>query len=360
MKLVRRIVATTSIVLTALGAALVGASAAQAAPVPLDKQNWVVSVAGFRTDAYRNYMRLGHIVFNPTSNVVVHDFWTWNQADNPVPVNSGDVYYCGDWAPGTNPRNNCAIKTAPGFTDNPNGRYTGTYAYDSATGRVAITWTRSTINGTTATVSLGETWTVSELRPGLGRMQLASDTYSISSGIAYGSNAPLTGTGSKIPMSTVRGTSQSYLLEGQTVRELKIDTWTRGGSGAFSVGTNWNSCDDGSCLGLVQKNAGCAPSSCCAAGAGYEACAQKLVDSGDRRFYYMTGALGDRRNTYEFWCECLSYDGCYDRNSHVRPLLQVIDDSGTFQGWVGAEVSPDRSGTREPAGEYYASFALVR
>src|SRR5688572_12790496 len=71
---------------------------AHAAP-PLGKQNWVVSAAGFRTDAYRNYLRLGYLVFNNTSTAVEHNFWTWNQADYPLPVASGDVYYCGSWVP---------------------------------------------------------------------------------------------------------------------------------------------------------------------------------------------------------------------------------------------------------------------
>jgi hypothetical protein len=354
----RRIAATFAVTLSVLTLTTAGATSAQAAPVPLGKQNWVVSVSGFRVDAYRNYIRLGYLVFAPSSNTVEHNFWTWNQADYPVPVNSGDVYYCGQWSPGTNPRNNCPIKTAPGFTGEPNGRFTGNYSYDAATGRVSITWTRSTINGSTTSVNLGETWAVAELRAGLGRMELVDDTYSITGGISYGSNASLAQS-SKAPMSTVRSTTRRYVLEGESVNRAQIGKWTREKPNHFTVGPEWNLCDDGSCLGHVQYNAGCSPASCCVAGPGYEACAQHLIDSGDRRFYYLSDAFGGRRNTYEFWCECLSYERCYLANSHVRPLLQVIDDAGAFQGWVGAEVSPDRSGAREPHGEYYASFALV-
>ncbi|EME57402.1 hypothetical protein [Amycolatopsis decaplanina] len=335
---------------------LVGASQARTVSAPSGKQNWVVSVGGFRTDADRNYVRLGYLVFDPADNTVAHNFWTWSQADFPVPVDSGDVYYCGDWAPGTNPRNNCPIKTAPGFTGAPNGHFTGTYA--ETAGQVAITWTSSTLDGTTTAVNLAETWAVSETRPGLGRLQLVSDNYSITSGIAYGSNASLAQT-SKAPMSSVRATQRSYLLEGQGVNRRAITNWTRGSSGALGVGPGWNKCDDGSCLGFVQYDSGCDPSSCCPAGPGYEACARKIIDTGDRRFYYLSDAFGGRRNSYEFWCECLSYNGCYLGNSHVRPLLQVIDDAGAFQGWVGAEVSPDRSGSRDPSGEYYSTFALV-
>ncbi|HEX6685650.1 MAG TPA: hypothetical protein VF062_22940 [Candidatus Limnocylindrales bacterium] len=336
-------------------AQLIAAPPAHAAP-PLGKQNWVVSTSGFRTDAFRNYLRLGYIVFNGTTNAVEHNFWTWNQADHPLPIPSGDVYYCGSWVPGTNPRNNCAIKTAPGFTGNPNGRFTGTYSYNPATAQVAITWTSSTINGGTTAVNLAETWNVSAHGTGLARMALATDNYSLTGGIGHGSNASLA-VNSKASMAAVRATTATYLLEGQTIHNGVMSNWTRGGAGGLTM-SNWNLCDDGSCLGMVQNNAGCGVSSCCAPGPNYEACAARLAAS-NRRFYYLSNAFGGRRNTYEFWCECLSYDGCYQLNSHVRPLLQVIDDAGGFRGWVGAEVSPDRTAPRTELGEPYASFALV-
>jgi hypothetical protein len=359
----RRLAVFGAVVLSVLASTLLlGASAAQAAPTPLGKQNWVVSVAGFTEAAGSNYLRLGYLVFDPASNAVQHNFWTWSQRDFPVPVSSGDVYYCSPFQPGTNPRNNCPIKTAPGFTGDPNGHFTGTYAVNAASGQVAITWTGSTIDGATTAVNLGETWAVSELHPGLGRMELVNDTYSVTGGFAYGSNASLAQT-SKASMSTLRATQRTYLYEAHSWNNKTITTLRRGaaGSGSFGVGPGWNACTDGSCLGFVQYNAGCDKASCCGlpGAAGYDACVQKLADSGNRRFYYLTGDLGGRRNSYEFWCECLSYDGCYLLNSHVRPLLQVIDDAGAFQGWVGAEVSPDRSGARVLDGEYYGSFAMV-
>ena len=341
--------------LTVLVAAQLIAAPAHAAP-PLGKQNWVVSAAGFRTDAYRNYLRLGYLVFNNTSTAVEHNFWTWNQADYPLPINSGDVYYCGSWVPGTNPRNNCPIHTAPGFTGEPNGRFTGTYSYNATTAQVTITWTSSTIDGSTVGVNLVETWSVSTPRPGLARMALASDSYSLTYGIAFGSNASLAQT-SKATPAQIKATTETYLLEGQSVSNNTIGSYTRGASGGLTM-SGWNLCDDGSCMGTVQNNAGCSPASCCPAGPDYEACAARLA-AVNRRFYYLTNAYGGRRNSYEYWCECLSYDACYTRNSHVKPMLQVIDDGGVFRGWVGAEVSPDRTAPRSPAGEPYAAFALV-
>jgi len=356
MGVLRRLAAFAAVVLSVAASTLVLGGSASAATLPLGKQNWVVSLAGFNTTtSYNNYTRLGYLVFDPASDAVQHNFWTWNQADNPLPVNSGDVYDCAQAA--GNPRDKCAIHTAAGFTGDPNGHFTGTYAYNAASGQVAITWTSSTINGATTTVNLGETWAVSGHGTGLAKMALVSDTYSITSGVGYGSNTTLAQT-SKVPMSTIRGAQRTYRVEGEEWNQRKLIPL----SGPFTVGPAWNACDDGSCLGYVQTGSGCSPSSCCGktTDPGYAACAKKITDTGDRRFYYLTGAGGGRRNSLELWCECLSYDQCYVGNSHVRSLLQVIDDSGAFQGWVGVEVSPYRGNSaRNKDSEFYASFAYV-
>lgn len=339
-----------------LAAQVVAVPPAQAAEGPLGKKNWVVSSAGFRNDAYRNHVRLGYVVFG-AGNTVEQNFWSWSQTDAPASANSGDVYYCGQWTPGTNPRNNCAVRTAPGFTGAPTGRFTGVYTYSAGTGRVDITWTRSTVAGSTTAVSLLEHWSVSEPQAGLARMELSSSDYSLTSGIGYGSNTGFD-TDTKASMAAVRARTETFLLEGYSWHGGIEPKMERGLEGGLTMNT-WNLCDDGSCLGRVQYNAGCSPESCCQEGAGYAACVERLKQSGNRRFYYMSGAFGGRRNTYEYWCECLSYEACYTRNSHIKPMLQVIDDGGRFHGWVGVEVSPDRTDDRDPATEFYSSWELI-
>lgn len=53
----------------------------------------------------------------------------------------------------------------------------------------------------------------------------------------------------------------------------------------------------------------------------------------------------DRRDTHWHWCSCLSINSaykeefCYKGNSHVKPMLQILDDNGQFRGWVGVEAS---------------------
>jgi hypothetical protein len=353
----RRLAAFAAVVLSVLASTVVLGGSASAATAPLGKLNWVVSAAGFNTVNFNNYLRLGYLVFDPAAGTVEHNFWTWNQSANPLPVNSGDVYYCGQFHPGTNPRNNCPIHTAAGFTGDPNGHFTGKYTYDAAGGQVGITWTSSTVNGATTAVNLQETWTISAHGAGLAKMELASDNYTLSSGVGYGSNATLAQT-SKAPMTTIRASERTYRVEGEEWNNQAITAMT----GPFTVGPTWNACDDGSCLGYVQTPSNCSAASCCGdtASPGYKACKDKLDATGNRRFYYLTGDGGGRRNSSEIWCECLSYDQCYLGNSHVRSMLQVIDDNGAFQGWVVAEVSPYRgNGPRNEKSEFYASFAMV-
>jgi hypothetical protein len=73
--------------------------------------------------------------------------------------------------------------------------------------------------------------------------------------------------------------------------------------------------------------------------------------------YYFTEHDGGRRNTMRLWCECLA-DGrgetCYTGNSHIRPLLQVIDDGGDFRGWVGVEPFSNASSPGDFYNEYWA------
>jgi hypothetical protein len=52
----------------------------------------------------------------------------------------------------------------------------------------------------------------------------------------------------------------------------------------------------------------------------------------------------DRRDLWHSWCECLAFDSAwYDGGSHQRMMLQAIDDSGKFRGYVGVEADNDFS-----------------
>ncbi|MFI6408719.1 hypothetical protein [Streptomyces sp. NPDC050548] len=76
----------------------------------------------------------------------------------------------------------------------------------------------------------------------------------------------------------------------------------------------------------------------------------KCADSPDTSIQYYLARVNnhDRRDTWWHWCTCLTAKHrqlCHSGNSHVKPLLQVLDDSGKFRGWVGVEASFSPYGT---------------
>lgn len=65
----------------------------------------------------------------------------------------------------------------------------------------------------------------------------------------------------------------------------------------------------------------------------------------DKAQYYVSRpntTSTDRRDTLWHWFTA-NADGrgeyCYTGNSHVKPLLQIVDSDGVFHGWVGVEAS---------------------
>lgn len=69
------------------------------------------------------------------------------------------------------------------------------------------------------------------------------------------------------------------------------------------------------------------------------------------------------RNSIWLWCGCLAVgrdETCYTGNSHIRPLLQVIDDGGDFRGWVGVEPFANQSTTPpDYADNYWIVFEFT-
>ncbi|MEU9336552.1 hypothetical protein AB0D49_25835 [Streptomyces sp. NPDC048290] len=101
---------------------------------------------------------------------------------------------------------------------------------------------------------------------------------------------------------------------GIVAREGAGGTWTFG-----APSHPWRLCDGSPCAGWVQPNSTCS-------------------GTNKKRVRYIAEIGGGRRNTEEYWCQSLAQgEPCYTHNSHPRPMLQIIDDSGEFQGWVGVE-----------------------
>ncbi|MFF1484788.1 hypothetical protein ACIGZH_04375 [Streptomyces sp. NPDC058319] len=352
----------------ALLTALIGTAGAAraAAALPGGKANWVVSV-GYMDLAsksnYRNWVRLGYYAFQPDGTVVTN-YWSWNQRDQPVRANALTAD-CGGEVP------TCPVRTVEGFTGDPTGGFRGTFGRTSD-GRLAVTWT-ATASGAALAQPLTEYW---NLTTGLADGKAARITsptfygaygndvtvpaagafssYTANFGVGYGSNASLSRT-SRATMSRLvqdaRYGAEPYRGAFVVAKASSSDPATRqgivgregtGGGWTFGAAADpWRLCGGDPCMGWVQHNTSCA-----------------AADGDTARVRYIGEVGGGRRNTEEYWCRTLAQgQPCYAYNSHPRPLLQVIDDSGEFQGWVGVEAFTHvATRTGQPDGNWIAGY----
>jgi hypothetical protein len=301
--------------------------------LPGGKANWVVSVGGLNTAAannFANWTRLGWYIFS-TDGTVRTNWWSWNQRDEPMRVDSGVVASCGGDVP------TCAVQTMSSFLSAPSGAFEGTYR--TSAGKLDVTWTK-TGTGQPLATPLTEHWLLDAV-PGGKVARISSDgyhsiykgpvdvpttfsDYSATFGIGYGSNAPLSA-GNKASVTEIRTTYGADEHLGTFV------TASAGGvhrepSGLRQTGFDqWRSCPSGKCVGIRELNTGCY--------------CDKYPTRRDR-IRYMADAPPARNNIYTYWCECLRQTAdCYRANNHVQSLLQIIDDDRKFQGWVGVETS---------------------
>ncbi|NEY31099.1 hypothetical protein GTU99_02575 [Streptomyces sp. PRKS01-65] len=359
---------------------LTAPSTAQAAQaLPGGKANWVVSVGGLdipSNNNYRNWVRLGYYVFKPDGTVTT-DFWTWNQREQPTRVPAVTGADCGAPVP------TCDIRTVAGFGDGPDRGFQGTYGYGPQ-GRVVVTWTKNG-SGTALAKPLTESWVLEtgELADGgVARMRSSNyyadrfdatipgpidafSDYGATFGIAYGSNASLS-TSSRVPIEQMLTDPEyrtvkyrgSFITANKGVvnRQTTGGDWTFSGegSGAANPGQPWRACAGSKeCAGYLQPNT---------------SCQEQGGNTSKNRVRYLAETGTGRQNTEEYWCQSLlgsSKETCYRHNSHPRPMLQVIDDAGRFQGWVGVEafthVKTDeyQKATSEWSKYYWGVFDMV-
>ncbi|MDX3748593.1 hypothetical protein [Streptomyces sp. AK08-02] len=339
--------------------------------LPGGKANWVVSVGSMdlaSKNNYRNWVRLGYYAFQ-TDGTVTTNYWAWNQRDQPTRVNAMTAD-CGGDVP------TCAARTVDGFAGDTTGGFQGTFAYTTDR-RLAVTWTKNAA-GTALSQPLTEYWNVTTGLAGGGAARITSptfygaygndvtipasgvfSTYTANFGVGYGSNASLDRT-SRATMSQLVGdtryNAQPYRGAFVVAKASSSDPDTRtgivgregsGGTWTFGAAANpWKLCGSSPCMGWLQPNTSCA-------------------GTDKDRVRYIGEIGGGRRNTEEYWCQSLAQgQACYAYNSHPRPMLQVIDDSGEFQGWVGVEAFTHvatRTGLPDSdwVGGYWGIFDMV-
>lgn len=369
--------------LVLLAATLVSAGPAQAAPaLPGGKNNWVVSVGGLDTtegNVYQNWVRLGYYEFHEDGTVSTN-FWFWHQGTLPIRENAMAAN-CGGDVPA------CQIRTVEGYhtADGPPLGYRGVYSYLDDGKTLVVTW-QTNRDGVDLGDELSEYWNLEAGLASGGVARIVSPTfykttsegkidpsvtipadgvfsdYGATFGVGYGSKASL-GAESRASMSELLTHDERY--RGAFVvanvngvhREGAGGDWTFSGSSSKGDNPNdpWKHCSDAECIGYLQPGA----SICGKSTEGYN------------RVRYIGEIGGGRRNIEEYWCEGLAATekddpACYDYNSHPRPMLQVVDDLGRFQGWVGVEafthVTPSGGGQSPDQArdqDYWGVFDMV-
>ncbi|NUW36013.1 hypothetical protein HTZ77_32025 [Nonomuraea sp. SMC257] len=306
-------------------AATPATAAVSAASLPGGRTTFVVSQGFLKASSQQNWVRLGTYRFaaNGTVSAAMYLWWQRHpqarQRTGTVPDPS-----CTTRAGGRQSRaRTCEVLTAGGFTGAPGESRTGTYtvAGDVLTIRwnIAQTWT--------------EQWYVRTSSDGkLARLDLKRSTLA-TNGYGYGSNAA---TSTRRAMSSVRAFPGSLRQD--------LTSWASGklvtsgnqpfGHSAFRACAATTSCLtylQPSSRGACQKSGGCPRY-----GGGTRANISSI------QYYLTTISKSDRRDTLWHWCTCLAMERgefCYTGNSHVKPLMQIIDDTGAFRGWVGVEAS---------------------
>ncbi|MEU1389196.1 MULTISPECIES: hypothetical protein [unclassified Nonomuraea] len=306
-------------------AATTAATRTAASALPGGKSTFVVSQGHLQAASRQNWVRLGTYRFaaNGTVSAALYLWWQRfpkaRQRTGTVPDPS-----CTTKAGGVASRpRGCEVLTAGGYTGGPSETRTGTYTLAgnvlTIRWKIAQTWT--------------EQWYVRTSPDGrLARLDLKGSSLA-THGYGYGSNAAI---GTRRAMSSVRAFPGSLRQD--------LTSWASGtlvnsanqpfGHSSFRACKSTTSCLtylQPSSRGACQKSGGCPKY-----GGGTRANVSSI------QYYLTTISKSDRRDTLWHWCTCLAMERgefCYTGNSHVKPLMQIIDDTGAFRGWVGAEAS---------------------
>jgi hypothetical protein len=286
----------------ALLSGLLTASAAQAATLPLGKARFVVSVGGLSASSTTNWVRIGQYTF-AADGTVSERHWHWSQRTRVTRA------YTEFRASGC-PSRDCVVQTAGGYqSTGASQTLNGTY---TVTGdRLRVTWSGGQWEEWTLTSQAGGT---------LAGLSYAGSNFGATHGFGYGSNAAWDARASMAKIDAVDHTKLVHTYYLWKTSEVSSDPYIDTGDGNPFWVQNWTVCGGGTCLGAVT---------------GTTTTTQ----------YYVSPAnspTGHRRDTLWGWRTAHADNRgefCYTGNSHVKPMLQVIDDNGGFHGWVGVEAS---------------------
>jgi hypothetical protein len=286
----------------ALGGALlmvaltVPAQAAQAG-APGGMSRFTVAVGGLSVDSRANWVRLATYSF-AADGTVTESHFHWSQRKRVTRTSTGVT--AKDCV-----ARNCTVYTAGGFqaTSQPD-HLSGTY---SVTGSVLrVEWAG---NG-------WEEWDLTEPMAGkLAKVTFRGSSFGATHGYGYGSNAEWS---TRASMADIAAFDQNRLKHDYHLWKTNAgDPYLDEGAGNPFWMRDWHPCASNRCLGGRTT--------------GTE--------------YYLSTAnrtSTDRRDTiWHWWTQHADNrdEYCYTGNSHVKPMLQVIDSDGGFHGWVAVEAS---------------------
>lgn len=267
--------------------------------LPGGMANFSVAVGKVDAASRANWQRLGTYVFK-ADGTVSERHWHWTQRRREVRS------YTGVQASGC-PSRDCDIQTAHGFqSKSAPQQLAGKFAVSGDV--VKVTWSDG----------LWEEWTISQpMERKLAKLSFKASSFGASHGFGYGSNAGLDKRASMKDVAAVdhgKLRHEYYLWKTDANNKPYVDS----GAGAPFWMQDWSLCGGGKCLG---------------------------GETSKPTEYYLSApnaSVVDRRDTIWHWVRQLADDRdeyCYTGNSHVKPMLQIIDSDGGFHGWVGAEAS---------------------
>ncbi|WP_165912873.1 hypothetical protein [Tamaricihabitans halophyticus] len=274
-----------------------GADSPAKAELPGGMSRFVASVGGLSTDSRENWVRLATYSFTADGKVTESHFH-WTQRER-VKRSLNGVHGNGCDA------RDCEVRTANGYqaTSFPE-KLSGSYTVDGD--QLTVEWPDT---GT-------ETWKLSSVADGkLAKLTFVDSSYGATHGYGYGSEAKWD---ERASMAEVAAFDHEKLTHNFVFWKTDEGApYLDKGSGSPFWRTEWKECESSRCLG--GKNP-------------------------DTEYYLATAnsSSTDRRDTLWHWRTELA-DGrgeyCYTGNSHVKPMLQIIDSDGGFHGWVAAEAS---------------------
>ncbi|GAA4952101.1 hypothetical protein HD597_005375 [Nonomuraea thailandensis] len=294
-------------------AVILGPIAPAAQALPGGKANYVVSFGLLRQGTSGDdWVRLGTYQLGTDGRVRSRTWW-WDQRQPAARVGTGTVP-AGTRSGTDDTVRRCEIQTVAGFTSAApelrSGRY-HLYTADDERQIVNIDWDLD--------AWLSEEWSV-HLAPG-GTYSRLSFKYAkkFTHGYGYGSNAAFT---ERRAMSTVlqaqSGATMTFYRAAHDEVKFVKKTWGL---------DPWRLCTvSASCLTVKIQTL----TSCNCTGS----------DNKALNNYIQKISSSDRRDTFWHWCDCFSEKApCPRGNSHVHPLLQIIDGNGGWRGWVGVEAA---------------------